>query len=274
MVVFPGAKINIGLSVTGKRGDGYHNIETLFYPLGFSDILEVVRGRDGEAGKIDFTLSGIQVEGPAEDNLVVRAYRLLHDWKGLPAVQVYLHKCIPTGAGLGGGSSDAACLLQLLNRMFELHISEEDLFRLALQLGSDCPYFLNPIPSFARGRGEELVCTRLLLSGMHIYLFQPGSGISTAGAYRHVRVEKPLVAIEKVISKPVSEWKSTVQNAFEPYAIEQLPVIGEIKETLYQSGALYASMTGSGSAVYGLFEKEPDISDALSGYLIWKERFR
>ncbi|MDD4645711.1 MAG: 4-(cytidine 5'-diphospho)-2-C-methyl-D-erythritol kinase [Bacteroidales bacterium] len=273
MVVFPGAKINIGLSVTGKRGDGYHNIETLFYPLGFSDILEVVRDRDSDRGHIDFTLSGIKVEGSAEENLVVRAYRLLQEWKGLPAVKVYLHKCIPTGAGLGGGSSDAACMLQLLNWMFELHISREDLFRFALQLGSDCPFFLNPIPSFARGRGEELVCTRLLLNGLHILLFQPGAGISTAGAYGHVRVEKPSIAIEEAISKPVSEWKGTVQNAFEPYAVERLPVIGEIKEALYRSGALYASMTGSGSAVYGLFDREPEIPEAISGYLIWKERF-
>lgn len=273
MVVFPGAKINVGLYVTSRRNDGYHNIETLFYPLGFSDILEVVPDRDGDPGIIDFTLSGLKVEGSADSNLVVRAYRLLHEWLGLPGIKVFLHKCIPTGAGLGGGSSDGASMLLILNKMFDLNLSYCDLFSLALRLGSDCPFFLDPIPSFAKGRGEELKQAEMSLRGLHILLFHTGTGISTAAAYRYVTVAKPSIPLEQLEQLQVAGWRDVVQNAFEPYAFEQQFVIGYIKEKLYRSGAIYASMTGSGSAVYGLFDHEPEIPAGISDYFIWKERF-
>lgn len=273
MVVFPGAKINIGLYVTESRNDGYHNIETLYYPLGFSDILEVIPDRDGQPGIIDFALSGLKVEGSADSNLIVRAYRLLHERLDLPGVKAYLHKCIPTGAGLGGGSSDGASMLMILNKMFDLNLSYCDLFSLALTLGSDCPFFLDPIPSFARGRGEELKQAGVSLRGLYILLFHPGTGISTTSAYNHVPVAKPSVPLEYMEHLSVASWREVVHNAFEPYAFEQQPVIGYIKDELYRTGAIFASMTGSGSAVYGLFDRETKIPAGISDYFIWKESF-
>lgn len=273
MVVFPAAKINLGLYVTDKREDGYHNIQTLFYPIGLSDILEVVRDTGGRSGRIDLSLSGLPVEGSSDTNLIVRAYHLLNAQVGLPGVKVYLHKCIPTGAGLGGGSSDGASMLKLLNEIFQLNLSGSDLFDLALQLGSDCPFFLDPVPSFARGRGEELVPADVSLGGKQILLFHPGTGISTGGAYRHVQVNKPAADIEEIVNLPVNAWKDNIMNAFESYAFKQQPVIEYIKKKLYDSGAFYASMTGSGSAVFGLFGREAEIPSEISEYFIWKENF-
>jgi len=273
MVVFPIAKINLGLYVTGRREDGYHDIETLFYPIGLSDILEVVPDPDALPGVINLSLSGLTVEGSADTNLVVKAYRLLCERQVLPGIRAYLHKCIPTGAGLGGGSSDGASMLLVLNTMFDLNLSDCDLSDLALKLGSDCPFFLEPLPSFARGRGEELMTAGLSFRGMHLYLFHPGTGISTGDAYAHVSVSKPGTPIEEMEKLPVSGWKEVFQNAFEPYAFHQQPVIQFIKEQLYRCGASYASMTGSGSAVYGLFDREAEIPKAISGYFIWREKF-
>jgi 4-diphosphocytidyl-2-C-methyl-D-erythritol kinase len=198
---------------------------------------------------------------------------MLHDAVGLPGVKVYLHKCIPTGSGLGGGSSDGASMLLLLNRMFSLGLSDCELDRLALKLGSDCPFFLNPVPSFARGRGEQLVQSGVSLRGMYLLLFHPGTGISTGPAYRHVRVAPPEVALERMELMPVSQWKGVFRNVFEPYAFEQQPLIGRIREVLYESGAAFASMTGSGSAVYGLFDRDPEIAAEISPYFIRKENF-
>jgi 4-diphosphocytidyl-2-C-methyl-D-erythritol kinase len=273
MVVFPCAKINIGLYVTEKRTDGYHNIETLFHPIGLSDVLEVVRDRNLVFGSVELKVSGLIIEGNPGTNLVVRAYHMLHDRVGLPGVRVYLHKCIPAGAGLGGGSSDGASMLLTLNRIFDLNLSDCDLFSLALKLGSDCPYFIDPVPSFAKGRGEDLIRANINLSGYHILLFHPGTGISTAHAYRNVRVGEPDIPLGQLEKLPVTEWKDAVRNAFEPHAFEQQPVIEQVKNELYFAGALYASMTGSGSAVYGLFDHEPGIPADILKYLIWKERF-
>lgn len=272
MVVFPVAKINIGLYVTDKRIDGYHNIETLFYPLSFSDILEVVPDPESGRGNIVLTVSGLAVEGAEDTNLVVRAYRLLHAQCDLPAVRVCLHKCIPTGAGLGGGSSDGAFMLKVLNDLFELNLSYCDLFSFALQLGSDCPFFLDPEPSIAYGRGELIKPSGVSLKGLYLMLFHPGTGISTASAYRHVKVGKPGIPVEEATGLPLPEWSGRIDNVFEPYAFVEQPAIRLIKDQLYQSGAIYASMTGSGSAVYGLFNKEPEIPKGISGSLIWQEK--
>jgi 4-diphosphocytidyl-2-C-methyl-D-erythritol kinase len=272
MVVFPGAKINIGLYVTNRRNDGYHDIETFFYPIGFSDILEVVPNGEAKPGNIEIALSGLPVEGDSANNLVVKAYRLMNQKIPVPSVKVFLHKCIPTGAGLGGGSSDGASMLLVLNNLFDLNLSYCDLFSLASDLGSDCPFFLDPVPSFARGRGEVLVQSDVSLKGLMLLLFHPAKGISTQAAYRHVEVSRPVETIEKLTSSPVILWPELVQNVFEPYSFDQQPVIKQLKDGLYQSGALYASMTGSGSAVYGLFDREPEIPESLSEYLIWKER--
>lgn len=271
MIVFPAAKINLGLHVTDRRIDGYHNIETLFYPIGFADILELVPAPEVGDGNIEITLSGIRVEGNTESNLVVRAYRLVHESAKLPGVRAFLHKCIPTGAGLGGGSSDGASMLKLLNGMFSLGLNTETLLSMALQLGSDCPFFLESKPSFARGRGEILTPAPLLLNGYYIQLYHPGTGISTAAAYRNVPVGHPDVHLDRITNTPVPEWRGTVTNSFEKFAFEQQPVIELIKESLYGMGAVYASMTGSGSAVFGLFDRETPVPSDISNYLIWKE---
>ncbi|MFA6127663.1 MAG: 4-(cytidine 5'-diphospho)-2-C-methyl-D-erythritol kinase [Bacteroidales bacterium] len=272
MVVFPGAKINIGLYVTEKRTDGFHNIETLFYPIGLTDILEVIPDPKAQPGTIKLTLSGIKVEGSQDTNLVVKAYRLLHDRCNLPGAEVFLHKCIPSGAGLGGGSSDGASMLLVLNRLFNLNLSYCDLFDVALQLGSDCPFFLDPIPSFAHGRGEELRDAAVTLKGHYIMLFHTGVGISTAAAYKNVKVSEPDAPIDITESMPVETWKLKVTNAFEPFALDQQPVIRLIRDELYRAGALYASMTGSGSAVYGLFSSQTKVPKGISCYCIWKEK--
>lgn len=271
MVVFPPAKINIGLYVTDRRTDGYHNIQTMFYPIGMTDVLEVVESPGQGPGSIDLSLSGLEVTGAADTNLVTRAYHLLHEKVGLPGVSAYLHKCIPTGAGLGGGSSDGARMLLLLNDLFELGLTTDDLFPLALQLGSDCPFFLEAKPCFARGRGEEMVAAPVSLNGWWLYLFHPGTGISTREAYSHVDVGQPLVPVEYLKDMPVKDWRECVFNSFEPYAFEVLPVIRHIRDQLYDAGAAYASMTGSGSAVYGLFQQEVKVPEAIRGYFIYRE---
>jgi len=274
MVIFPCAKINIGLYVTDRRDDGFHNIETLFYPIGFSDVLEIVAAPGRNQGAIEVGFSGIKIDGVAGSNLIVKAYHLINKKVGsIPAVDAYLHKCIPTSAGLGGGSSDGAAMLVALNELFGLNLSECDLSGLALELGSDCPYFICPEPSFARGRGEVLTPSTVSLQGKHLLLFHPGTGISTARAYSHVTPGKPDLSIEHSTQLPLPEWRNTVRNAFEPYAISQLPVVGHIIGELYKSGAVYASMTGSGSAVYGIFNEKPEIPTGISGSFIWRESF-
>jgi 4-diphosphocytidyl-2-C-methyl-D-erythritol kinase len=271
MVKFPSAKINLGLYVTDKREDGYHNIETCFYPIGFSDVLEVVPKRGVKPGTIELMLSGLPVEGSPDTNLVSKAYHLVHSMFELPGVVTCLHKCIPTGAGLGGGSADGAAMLMILDELFDIQLGYDTLAWLALQLGSDCPFFLAPEPSFARGRGEELTRAAVSLKGMYLQLYHPGAGIATSGAYRQVEIARPVVSLEQLTSRPVKEWKEFVGNAFEGYAFGQMPVIRHIKETLYESGAVYAAMTGSGSAVYGLFDHKAEPPRVLSDYLIWEE---
>ncbi len=272
MVVFPAAKINLGLYVTGRREDGYHNIETLFYPIGFSDILEVVPASGRAEGNIDLILSGIPVEGSPDTNLVVRAYRLLNEKVGLPSVQAYLHKCIPTGSGLGGGSADGASMLKVLTRLFGLEIPAAEIFSLALELGSDCPLLLDPQPAFALGRGELLEAASISLNGYYLLLFHPGTGISTGEAYKHVQIGNPAVSVKQSEEIPIPGWREAVKNVFEPFAFEQQPLIKEIRNRLYECGAVYASMTGSGSAVYGLFDHETEIPADLMAWFIWKER--
>jgi 4-diphosphocytidyl-2-C-methyl-D-erythritol kinase len=271
MIKFPEAKINLGLYVTGKRDDGYHNIETVFYPIGFSDILEVLPNWRGKPGTIDLSLSGLPIEGSPETNLVYKAYHLINSLFELPAVTVCLYKCIPTGAGLGGGSADGAAMLLMLDEMFSIRLGYETHAYLALQLGSDCPFFLDPVPSFASGRGEVLREANVSLKGLHLQVYHPGAGIATSGAFRHVKIGQPSVPLAQIETRPVSEWKDFVGNAFESHAFEEMPEIHQIKEALYNSGALYTAMTGSGSAVYGLFDHKAEPPQVVADYLIWQE---
>ncbi|SHF67041.1 4-diphosphocytidyl-2-C-methyl-D-erythritol kinase [Mariniphaga anaerophila] len=252
MIVFPNAKINIGLNVVSKRPDGYHNLETVFYPVSLSDALEMV-----EAPKSGISFSGTAVHGAPEDNLVLRAYNLVKKDFGLPPVHFHLHKVIPTGAGLGGGSSDAAFTLKLLNNFFELQISVEQLKNYAAAIGADCPFFIENRPAFATGIGDVLSPVQLDLSRYKLLIVKPPFGVSTPDAYRNIVLSVPSFSLSKIQERPVEEWKELVKNDFEKSVFKEYPEIENIKMKLYEMGAVYASMSGSGSSVFGIFRELP-----------------
>lgn len=262
MVLFPNCKINLGLNITHKRDDGYHDLETVFYPVTWQDALEGIRSgvRSGESG-IVFSASGLSVEGNEDDNLCVKAYHLLKKYHAaLGPVHLYLHKVIPTGAGLGGGSSDGAFTLILLDQLFQLGLSQEQLLRYALELGSDCPFFILNQPCLATGRGEKMEGIQLDLSAYSFVIVHPSIHISTANAFAGITPRTPERKIKDIIQQPVETWKEWLLNDFEAGLCKQYPEIGQIKESLYTYGAVYASITGSGSAVFGLFEKNKRIN--------------
>lgn len=252
MITFPHAKINIGLQVTERRPDGYHNLDTVFYPIPLHDALEVIEAKDAEYD-CKLHLSGVDIAGDPDSNLVVRAYRLLASDYPLPPVDIHLHKHIPTGAGLGGGSADASFMLRLLNEMFTLNISTEKLEAYAAQLGADCPFFITGTPVYATGIGNEFHPISLDLSGFYLVVVKPDVFVSTKEAYSMVHPEKPEVTLDKKIIAPINEWHSTISNDFEKGIFALHPELQEIKNKLYQLGAQYAAMSGSGSALFGLF---------------------
>ena len=251
MIVFPNAKINIGLHITEKRADGFHNLETVFFPVGWSDVLEFVVADD-----VRFSSSGILISGDPEANLVMKAYRLLQNEFALPPLHIHLHKQIPFGAGLGGGSSDAAFMLLKLNESFNLNLSVEKLIEYAAFLGSDCPFFILNKPVFATGRGEIMHATTVSLNDMFILLVKPPVEVPTAKAFQYVTPKKSEVSLPELLQLPVSEWKDRVANQFESSVFQQYPIVEEVKHKLYEMGATYASMSGSGSCVFGLFQEE------------------
>lgn len=257
MIVFPSAKINLGLYIISKRSDGFHNLETLFYPVPLSDVLEIVPSE-----KTRLLASGSDIPGRSDDNLVLRAYRLLKkNYSLVSPLAIYLHKVIPMGAGLGGGSSDAAGILMAVNRYFNLNISSPVLNDYALTLGSDCPFFLQSGPCFASGRGEILEPINLDLSGYSFLLVHPEIHVETARAFSGIRPAKPPHDLKISIGRPITEWRKTIFNVFETVVFEAHPLLKTIRDRLYAAGALYAAMTGSGSTIYGIFEKSslPDI---------------
>jgi 4-diphosphocytidyl-2-C-methyl-D-erythritol kinase len=268
VINFPNAKINFGLSITGKRQDGYHNLETVFYPIPLQDALELVTSPTGIG--VEFNQSGLIIESPPENNLCVKAYELLKkDFPAIPAIKMHLHKLIPMGAGLGGGSSDAAFTLILLNRKFNLGLSEKQLVDYALQLGSDCPFFIKNQPAFASGRGEILEPVNLNLSGYKIVLVNPGIHISTREAFSMIKPSADRQNLKDLIQLPVENWRGKLINGFEAPVSAKFPEIKNIIDNLYQLGAIYASMTGSGSSVYGIFEKAQTIElDFPSDYFV------
>ncbi len=253
MITFPHAKINIGLQVTERRPDGYHNLDTVFYPIPIHDALEVIVA-EGADYDCRLHISGIEIAGDPDTNLVVRAYRLLAADYALPPVDIYLHKHIPTGAGLGGGSADASFMLRLLNEMFALGITTEQLEAYATQLGADCPFFITSRPVYATGIGNEFHPIALDLSEWHIVVVKPDVFVSTKEAYSMVRPEKPEVTLDKKITQPITEWKDSISNDFEQGIFALHPELADIKAKLYSLGAKYAAMSGSGSALFGLFE--------------------
>ncbi|MDR3140166.1 MAG: 4-(cytidine 5'-diphospho)-2-C-methyl-D-erythritol kinase [Tannerellaceae bacterium] len=249
MICFPNAKINLGLNVVSKRPDGYHNIETVFYPIPLRDALEVV-----SAETFSFSQTGIPVDAPAAENLAVKAMNLLKAHYPLPPLEVHLLKAIPFGAGLGGGSSDAAFMLKLLNDFLQLAIPAERLEEMASAIGADCPFFIRNTPAFATGTGNLFEPVSLSLKGYCLCLIKPGIAVSTPDAYAMVTPGQPEEPLKEIIKSPVNEWKHIMVNDFEESVFNKYPLIKQMKEELYEAGAVYASMSGSGSSVYGLFE--------------------
>ena len=255
MIVFPNCKINLGLHILGKREDGFHNLETVFYPVAFRDALELISAPNGNS-QIEFSGTGLAVDGDISDNLCVKAYYLIKkDFPQLPAVKIHLHKTILMGAGLGGGSADAAFMLNLLNDKFNLNISTSNLLNYASQLGSDCPFFIINKPCFATSRGEVLEEITIDLSAYKIVLINPGIHINTGWAFANITPSLPVKSIKEIVQQPFETWKDELKNDFEVPVFAAHPQIKEVKETLYQQGAIYASMSGSGSSVFGIFEQ-------------------
>jgi 4-diphosphocytidyl-2-C-methyl-D-erythritol kinase len=253
MISFPCAKINLGLNVVSKRSDGYHNIETVLFPVhGLADILEIV-----ESDRFSFTQTGMYVDSTTEDNLCVKAYRILEKDYGLPPVSIYLHKVIPSGAGLGGGSSDASFTLVALNRIFGLNIARERLMAYAATLGSDCAFFIDNVSAIASGRGELLQPIEISISGLYLMIVKPDIHISTREAYAGVVPNTHDLSASDIVKSPVEQWKNHLYNDFEKSIFPLYPAIAAIKEKMYEHGALYASMSGSGASVFGLFKDKP-----------------
>ncbi|MEO8770548.1 MAG: 4-(cytidine 5'-diphospho)-2-C-methyl-D-erythritol kinase [Ferruginibacter sp.] len=254
MISFPNCKINIGLQIIGKRPDGYHDLQTIFYPIEIKDAIEIIDAPQKDA--ISFSTSGINIDGNAENNLCVKAYHLLQkDFPQLPAIDMHLHKTIPMGAGVGGGSADAAFTLQLLNKKYVLGLDLAALSKYALILGSDCPFFLINTPCFASGRGEILEEISLDLSAYKIILVNPGIHINTGWAFSVLEKSTKHEDLKDSIAKPINEWHDLIGNDFEAPVFKAHPEIKSIKADLYAVGALYAAMSGSGSSIYGIFEK-------------------
>ena len=267
MICFPNAKINLGLRVTEKRNDGFHNIETIFYPIPVNDALEIVPLNTNDNYRLN--ISGQMPETETEKNLVTKSFRLLKSKYSLKPVDVYLHKAIPSGAGLGGGSSDAAFMLKLLNEYNNLNLSDDVLEQLSLKIGSDCPFFIKNRPVLASGTGNIFQETKVSLKGFYMILVKPDIHVSTAEAYSMVKPNQPDCSLESLINKPVSEWKDLIVNDFELGILKKHPEIEDIKNIMYLNGAFFSLMTGSGSAVYGLFEKELDLREYFRDYYYW-----
>lgn len=256
MISFPNAKINLGLHITEKRPDGYHNLETVFYPIPLEDALEIHPLPNANGRSFAFHPSGLEIAGRVEDNLVVKAYLLLKDTFELPPIDIHLFKHIPSGAGMGGGSSDAAFMLKLLNERFSLQLTVEQLEDYAATLGADCAFFIRNKPTFASGIGNVFSPIDLSLSGYQLIVIKPDVFVSTRDAFSKITPQQPKFALQEVIKRPVNEWKEYLVNDFEASVFPQFPVIREIKEELYRQGAIYAAMSGSGSSVFGLFAPE------------------
>jgi 4-diphosphocytidyl-2-C-methyl-D-erythritol kinase len=264
MIQFPNCKINLGLSILAKRADGFHELETVFYPIAISDALEIL-----PSDKLTLTQTGIPVPGDPAQNLCLKAYHLLkQDFPQLPAVQIHLHKNIPMGAGLGGGSSDGTSALLILNQQFSLGLNDGQLMHYASKLGSDCPFFVYNKACHATGRGEVLTPIALDLSNYQFLLVHPGKHISTAWAFQQLNPHTKSESIQSIIQKPMTEWKDLLINDFEAPVFKAEPTLSNIKAQLYQLGAIYASMSGSGSSLFGIFPKghfeyAPTIEHAL-----------
>ncbi len=267
MISFPNAKINIGLNVVSKRTDGYHDLETIFYPVQLADALEMVVSE-----RTEITVSGIVIDGELNDNLVIKAYNLLKEEFDLPPVKFHLHKVIPFGAGLGGGSADAAFTLKMLNGSFKLGLKTDQLENYATKLGADCAFFIQNKPTFATGIGNQLQPINLDLSNYQIVIIKPNISVSTKDAYQNIVPQNPTIRLFNLVNSPVSAWKNQVINDFEKSVFSSFTQLSELKKLLYMLGAEYVSMSGSGSALFGIFRSLPADFDKKipSGILIYR----
>ncbi len=265
MICFPNAKINLGLNVVSKRDDGYHNIETIFYPIALKDALEIIPSND----KMPYRLfsTGLNIGTQSQNNLVIKALTLLSAEKNIPNLDIHLLKTIPSGAGLGGGSSDGAFMLNLINQTFALEYSESQLHQFAVQLGADCPFFLRNKPAFASGIGDKLEDIELSLEQYYLVVVKPNVSVSTKEAYEKIVPHQPEASLKEIVKLPIQEWRTYMHNDFEAPVLKKHPAIAEIKQTLYNNGALYAAMSGSGTAVYGFFNKKPSLN--FPNYFVW-----
>jgi len=264
MVSFPPCKINLGLNVIRKRQDGYHDIETCFYPVPWTDILEII-----PSSQLQFFSTGNAIEGAVDGNLCLRAYQVLKSEYNIPPVSIHLHKIIPIGAGLGGGSSDGAYTLRTLNSMFNLQLSITELRRLALNLGSDCAFFIDEKPMLGKGRGEELTPLDFVLRNKFLVLVKPDVSVSTAQAYAGVLPLEPVVPISEILTRPIEAWKGVLENDFEVSVFNAYPQIKELKNKMISLGATYTAMSGSGSAMYGIFEKPVHLPKEFTSLQHW-----
>lgn len=260
MITFPGCKINLGLNITQKLSNGYHALESIFVPVSLSDILEIIENQ--ASAKTQFNYSGLTISGGTANNLVKKAYDLLARHYQIPSLQVHLHKIVPMGAGLGGGSANASAMLNMLNELFKLSIKQHQLIDYARSLGADCPFFILNQPALVTGIGENIKPIDPGLKGKKILLVFPDIHINTSEAFQNIKPEKPAESLESIIRDyPIGEWKNHIKNDFEYYVFKSHPEIARIKESLYEMGAVYASLSGSGSAIYGIFN---GISEVLS----------
>jgi 4-diphosphocytidyl-2-C-methyl-D-erythritol kinase len=266
MISFAPCKINLGLNIVGKRADGYHDIETCFYPVPWMDIVEVIK-----ATEFGFSASGLRIPGTAKENLVVRAYEVINEDFHTGPVRIHLHKVIPFGAGLGGGSSDAAHIILLLNTIFTLGLNTEQLFDYASRLGSDCAFFIQSQPMTGTGRGDQLSPLKVNLKNKYLVIVKPDVHVPTAAAYAGVHPAKPVASCADVVSSlPVNQWKNHLKNDFEETISVTYPEIRNIRESLYEAGASYAAMSGSGSAVFGIFDEPAVLISDFQRYQTWK----
>ncbi|MCC9136201.1 4-(cytidine 5'-diphospho)-2-C-methyl-D-erythritol kinase [Pontibacter silvestris] len=269
MLDFPNAKINLGLYITSKRPDGFHNLQSCFYPVKWCDALEILPSKEER-----FDITGLSVPGKLETNLCYKAYKLLQQDFKLPPVHMHLHKVIPMGAGLGGGSSDAAFTLRILNKLFELDLNADTLEEYARKLGSDCAFFVRNKPVVVSEKGDIFQPVALDLKGYSCVIVHPGIHISTAEAYGNVVPEEPSCGMEILLKQEVPVWKNILENDFEKVLFPKYPELPKVKEKLYDAGAAYASMTGSGSAVFGLFKGDAPTDLVFPNhYIVWQGLF-
>lgn len=273
MITYPNAKINLGLNIVEKRPDGYHNLETIFYPIHLQDALEVTKLEEEEEVDYKLKVSGVPIEGEPESNLVVKAYRLLKkDFPEMAPINIHMFKHIPTGAGLGGGSSDAAFMIKLLNEKFNLNLSIEKMEEYAAILGADCAFFIQNKPVFASGIGNIFESINLSLKGYYIVLVKPDIFVSTKDAFAHILPIRPNLSLKEIVRMPVETWRATMKNDFEESVFQKYPAIAAIKDKLYDLGAIYASMSGSGSSVYGIFREQVEFVDEIFSGCFCRQR--